>query len=182
MATTLRDFLEIPYDKLEDMNLATKEARLGRTAAHKMRDRHSKLLSDEKRINPAQHGPDDAGGLVEELERAGAEHGAGRADALEVEGYVEVLGRQQRRARATGGPELELVSLAHATGQVDQLAQRDAERGFVLTRLGDVAREAEDAVALGLLGPHRGEPVAPLAMMLGTDAIDSTLLMTVGLA
>jgi glutamine synthetase len=50
MATTLRDFLEIPYDKLEDMNLATKEARLTRTPAHKMRDKHSKLLADEKRI------------------------------------------------------------------------------------------------------------------------------------
>ena len=50
MATTLRDFLEIPYDKLEDMNLATKEARLNRTAAHKMRDKHSKYLTDEKQV------------------------------------------------------------------------------------------------------------------------------------
>ena len=50
MATTLRDFLEIPYDKLEDMNLATKEARLNRTAAHKLREKHSKMLADEKRI------------------------------------------------------------------------------------------------------------------------------------
>src|SRR5215475_8681262 len=50
MSTTLRDFLEIPYDKLEDMNLATKEARLNRTAVHKMREKHSKFLSDEKRI------------------------------------------------------------------------------------------------------------------------------------
>ena len=41
MATTLRDFLEIPYDKLEDMNLATKEARLKRTPAHKARDQRS---------------------------------------------------------------------------------------------------------------------------------------------
>ena len=29
----LRDFLEIPYDKLEEMNLATKEARRKRTPA-----------------------------------------------------------------------------------------------------------------------------------------------------
>jgi hypothetical protein len=28
MSSPLRDFLEIPYDKLEEMNLATKEARL----------------------------------------------------------------------------------------------------------------------------------------------------------
>src|SRR5688500_12449101 len=50
MPTNLRDFLEIPYDKLEDMNLATKEARLSRTPAQKMRERHAKLLTDEKRL------------------------------------------------------------------------------------------------------------------------------------
>ena len=51
MATTaLRDFLEIPYDKLEEMNLATKEARLKRTPAHKAREKQMKYLTDEKRI------------------------------------------------------------------------------------------------------------------------------------
>jgi len=50
MATTLRDFLEIPYDKLEEMNLATKEARLNRTPAHKLREKHAKYLTDEKRV------------------------------------------------------------------------------------------------------------------------------------
>src|SRR5437016_4582737 len=47
---SLRDFLEIPYDKLEDMNLATKEARLKRTPAHKAREKQMKYLTDEKRI------------------------------------------------------------------------------------------------------------------------------------
>src|SRR5678815_5136495 len=46
----LRDFLEIPYDKLEEMNLATKEARMKRTSPDKLREKHSKLLADEKRI------------------------------------------------------------------------------------------------------------------------------------
>src|SRR6476620_7264838 len=50
MATTLRDFLEIPYDQLEEMNLATKEARVNRTAAHKIREKHARMLADEKRI------------------------------------------------------------------------------------------------------------------------------------
>jgi len=50
MATTLRDFLEIPYDKLEEMNLATKEARVNRTPAHKIQEKHSRMLADEKRI------------------------------------------------------------------------------------------------------------------------------------
>lgn len=48
--TALRDFLEIPYDKLEDMNLATKEARIKRVSPDKLREKHSKYLHDEKRI------------------------------------------------------------------------------------------------------------------------------------
>ena len=50
MTTPLRNFLEIPYDKLEEMNLATKEARLNRTSPDKLREKHMKYLSDEKRI------------------------------------------------------------------------------------------------------------------------------------
>jgi glutamine synthetase len=49
-ATPLRDFLEIPYDKLEEMNLATKEARVKRVAPDKLREKHMKYLTDEKRI------------------------------------------------------------------------------------------------------------------------------------
>jgi|SRR5579862_3874681 len=47
--TPLRDFLEIPYDKLEDMNLAAKAARL-KGPAHAAREQQSKFLTDEKRI------------------------------------------------------------------------------------------------------------------------------------
>src|ERR1022692_2953473 len=49
-STVLRDFLEIPYDKLEEMNLATKAARVKGTAAHVIRERQTKHLADEKRI------------------------------------------------------------------------------------------------------------------------------------
>lgn len=49
-AAPLRDFLEIPYDKLEEMNLATKEARTKRVSADKLREKHTKYLTDEKRI------------------------------------------------------------------------------------------------------------------------------------
>ena len=49
-ASPLRDFLEIPYDKLEEMNLSTKEARTKRTAPDKLREKHTKYLHDEKRI------------------------------------------------------------------------------------------------------------------------------------
>ena len=51
MATTLRDFLEIPYDKLEEMNLATKEARAQPHAgAQDPREAREDALTDEKRI------------------------------------------------------------------------------------------------------------------------------------
>jgi glutamine synthetase len=50
MTSPLRNFLEIPYDKLEEMNLATKEARLNHTPADKLREKHMKYLADEKRI------------------------------------------------------------------------------------------------------------------------------------
>jgi glutamine synthetase len=46
----LRDFLEIPYDKLEEMNLEVKLARLGRTSPDALREARIKYLTDEKRI------------------------------------------------------------------------------------------------------------------------------------
>lgn len=46
----LRDFLEIPYDKLEEMNLEAKQARESRAAADALREKRLKYLTDEKRI------------------------------------------------------------------------------------------------------------------------------------
>jgi len=46
----LRDFLEIPYDRLEEMNLNLKEERLRRVAPERLREQRSKALADEKRI------------------------------------------------------------------------------------------------------------------------------------
>lgn len=48
--TALRDFLEIPYDKLEEMNLELKQARLDRVSADKLKEARIKYLTDEKRI------------------------------------------------------------------------------------------------------------------------------------
>src|SRR6185503_16362052 len=42
-------------------------------------------------LRPAEHGTEHTRGLVEDLQRAGAEHRAGLADRLEVEGHVEML-------------------------------------------------------------------------------------------
>lgn len=46
----LRDFLEIPYDQLEELNLSTKTSRINREPADKLREARMKYLTDEKRI------------------------------------------------------------------------------------------------------------------------------------
>ncbi len=50
MAIPLRDFLEIPYDKLEEMNLAAKADRLGGKSPDTIREARMKYLKDERRI------------------------------------------------------------------------------------------------------------------------------------
>jgi glutamine synthetase len=52
MATNpaLREFLEIPYDQLEEMNLAAKQQRLDRVSPEKIAEERMKYLHDEKRI------------------------------------------------------------------------------------------------------------------------------------
>jgi glutamine synthetase len=48
--TLLRDFLEIPYDKLEEMNLAAKRQRLARRPTDEIRAERQKYLTDERRV------------------------------------------------------------------------------------------------------------------------------------
>lgn len=50
MSTPLRDFLEIPYDQLEELNLAIKAERLARTPMDILQEKRLKALADEKRI------------------------------------------------------------------------------------------------------------------------------------
>src|SRR3990167_9313614 len=50
MSTELRDFLEIPYAQLEDLNLEAKTQRVGRVAADMVREERTKYLTDEKRV------------------------------------------------------------------------------------------------------------------------------------
>ncbi|MGA7634682.1 MAG: glutamine synthetase family protein [Terriglobales bacterium] len=50
MSTELRNFLAIPYDELEEMNLKAKEQRKNRVAPHKIQEGRLKYLTDEKRI------------------------------------------------------------------------------------------------------------------------------------
>jgi glutamine synthetase len=50
MSTELRNFLALPYDELEALNLHAKEQRFKRVAVHKVQEERLKYLTDEKRI------------------------------------------------------------------------------------------------------------------------------------
>ncbi len=50
MANELRNFLELSYDELEQLNLESKEQRKNRVAIDKIQEARLKYLTDEKRI------------------------------------------------------------------------------------------------------------------------------------
>jgi glutamine synthetase len=50
MLTELRNFLALPYDELEELNLKAKKQRQDRVAPHKVQEDRIKYLTDEKRI------------------------------------------------------------------------------------------------------------------------------------
>lgn len=50
MTNLLRDFLEIPYDQLEELNLEAKAKRAARVSADTLREERMKYLAEEKRI------------------------------------------------------------------------------------------------------------------------------------
>ena len=50
MSNELRDFLAIPYDELEELNLNAKEQRKSRVAIHKIQEERLEYLGGEKRI------------------------------------------------------------------------------------------------------------------------------------
>ncbi|NCC36966.1 MAG: glutamine synthetase, partial [Chloroflexia bacterium] len=50
MHTPLRDFLEIPYDELEELNLEVKRKRIARMPFDELREERIRYLTDEKRI------------------------------------------------------------------------------------------------------------------------------------
>ena len=50
MSNPLRDFLEIPYDQLEELNLEAKAQRLARKSIDAVREERMRYLTDEKRI------------------------------------------------------------------------------------------------------------------------------------
>src|SRR3989440_1838455 len=96
-------------------------------------------------LGPPQHGTDHARGLVEDLQCPRAEQRPGRRHLLEVERHVEVLVGEDWGRRPARRPELEPVPGPDPAREIQQLAQRDAQRGLVLARGRDVPAEREDA-------------------------------------
>jgi len=70
-------------------------------------------------LRPPQHRPHDAGGVIEDLQCLGAEHGALGGAPLVVEWHVELGVGEQRGRGAARGPELQGVALADPAGQVE---------------------------------------------------------------
>src|ERR1700690_3553339 len=50
MSTEFRNFLALPYDELEELNLQAKSDRVNRVAVDEIREKRLKYLTDEKRI------------------------------------------------------------------------------------------------------------------------------------
>src|ERR1700729_2973819 len=50
MSTEFRNFLSLPYEELEEKNLAAKADRINRVPADEIREKRLKYLTDEKRI------------------------------------------------------------------------------------------------------------------------------------
>ena len=50
MSSEFRDFLELPYEELEELNLQAKDQRKQRVAADTLQEERLKYLTDEKRI------------------------------------------------------------------------------------------------------------------------------------
>ena len=50
MSNGLRNFLALPYDELEELNLKAKKQRLERVPIHKIQEERLKYLTDEKRV------------------------------------------------------------------------------------------------------------------------------------
>src|SRR5271166_1623063 len=110
-------------------------------------------------VGPALYRAHHTRGFVEDFQRFGPQHGARRTHTLVVQRHVEMLGCQQWCRRPARRPELELVPGAYPAGVVEQLAQRDTQRGLVLPGAGDMPGQRIQREARRFLAAHAPEPV-----------------------
>ncbi len=95
--------------------------------------------------------------VVDDDDRARAEHRARLGHRVEVVRDVEVVLGQHRRARAAGEPELDLAAFGRSAGEpVDELARRDPELDLVVAGPLHVARDRHELRAGRGLGAELG--------------------------
>src|SRR5437588_1881408 len=111
-------------------------------------------------VDQAPGDVDEAGGLVHEHHRAGAERGARLHHRVHVEGEVEVLGEEHLHRAAAGLERLERPPLPHpAAVLLEELANRPAELHLVAAGMLDVPGAAPHPGAAAALGADRLEPL-----------------------
>ena len=104
-------------------------------------------------VGQAQQALDHVARVVHHDHGARAQHGAGLGDGVVVHrAFHDDVGRQHGRGRSAGDHGLELAARAHAARQLQQLAERRAQRHFVVAGQVDVAADREDlgAAIVGL--------------------------------
>ena len=74
-----------------------------------------------------------------------------------------MLGGKEWSRRSTNSPELQLMTLANATGQIQKLTTGNAQRCLKLSGILDVTRKREETVALRGIGAHSLEPLNTVA-------------------
>ena len=113
-------------------------------------------------LDPAQHARTTHGGLVEDhaVRRCRASSRPRRCPRSQRD--VEVLGGEHRGRRAAGSPELQLVALADAARELEQLAQRACPAAPRNAGLVDVAGEREHLMPGDFSVPMRREPLGAL--------------------
>src|SRR5580700_421654 len=104
-------------------------------------------------------GVDEVGRVVEDDERARAEHRTGLRHAFVIVRPIEMLLEDARRRAATGLNRHERTSRAQAPRQVDDLAHRRSKRNLVVSGITHVARDRNDLVPFAALGADCGEPL-----------------------
>ena len=120
----------------------------------------ARLVAEEGR-DPKQH-RDEVDGVVEGHDDARAERRAGGAGGLERELEVELVRPDEPAGRPAQEHRAQRAPAGDASGHLEQVSQRDAERRLVEAGALDAAGEAEEARAGRLLGPDPGERRAAL--------------------